>query len=302
MSKRDYYEVLGLTKSATDDEIKQAYRRGAGKYHPDRVPDSEKVHAEEKFKEIKEAYEVLSDPQRRASYDRFGHTGGPQTQRPRGVHPEMADILRAFGAAHGMGGFQGGFRQVVETEITITLSEAFKGKTAILQGGNGEQIEISIPAGCPSGYRTQVQVNQNLALIVNILVSDPSFNVRQAGECAVYATAVNGQQVAVVECGHVETELKLDALDLFLGAWTTIKGIEGEDISIRVPAGFDPSTRLRVKGKGTNHWVHSLNRAGARGDIFVRVLPIFHPAAKLDPEKVRQLYREATGERVDVKV
>ena len=72
MSKRDYYEVLGLSKGASDDEIKKAYRRMAKKYHPDVNKES---GAEEKFKEVNEAYEVLSDPQKKATYDQYGHAG-----------------------------------------------------------------------------------------------------------------------------------------------------------------------------------------------------------------------------------
>lgn len=73
MSKRDYYEVLGVNRDAGDDEIKKAYRKLAMKFHPDRNPDNKE--AEEKFKEAKEAYEMLSDPQKKAAYDRYGHAG-----------------------------------------------------------------------------------------------------------------------------------------------------------------------------------------------------------------------------------
>ena len=92
MAKRDFYETLGVAKNASDDEIKKAYRKLAMKYHPDRNPDSKQ--AEDKFKEAKEAYEMLSDPQKREAYDRFGHAG---------VDPNM-------GGAGGAGaGFGGGF-------------------------------------------------------------------------------------------------------------------------------------------------------------------------------------------------
>ena len=92
MSKRDYYEVLGVNRDAGDDEIKKAYRKLAMKFHPDRNPDNKE--AEEKFKEAKEAYEMLSDPQKKAAYDRYGHAG---------VDPSMGGGGQGF-----EGGFEGG--------------------------------------------------------------------------------------------------------------------------------------------------------------------------------------------------
>ena len=97
MAKRDYYEILGVAKNATEDEIKKSYRKLAMKYHPDRNPDDK--NAEERFKEAKEAYEMLSDAQKRAAYDRFGHAG---------VDPNAAAGAGGFGGMGGAG-FNGGF-------------------------------------------------------------------------------------------------------------------------------------------------------------------------------------------------
>ncbi len=145
MAKRDYYEVLGLSKNATDDEIKKAYRRIAIKYHPDRNPGDKE--AEEKFKEAAEAYDVLHDPQKRQQYDQFGFeglSGGGFGGFGGGGGFSMDDIFSMFGdvfGGHGgfgggFGGFGGGGQQRTQyrgadlrIKVTLTLQEIATGTT-----------------------------------------------------------------------------------------------------------------------------------------------------------------------------
>src|SRR5438132_6105035 len=147
MSKRDYYEVLGLKKGASDDDIKKAYRKLAMKHHPDRNQGDDAKKSEDKFKEAKEAYEMLSDPQKRTAYDQFGHAGvdpnmgggfrpgGPGTEGFGGFAEAFGDIFGDIfgGAAGGAAGRRGGGHQVYRGSdlayaMEITLEEAAQGK------------------------------------------------------------------------------------------------------------------------------------------------------------------------------
>ena len=142
MSKRDYYEVLGVAKNASDDEIKKAYRKLAMKHHPDRNQGDAAGKSEESFKEAKEAYEMLSDSQKRAAYDQYGHAG-VDPNRGMGGGEGYGGFAEAFGdifgdmfsQGQGRGGRAGGGRQVyrgndLSYSMEITLEEAAKGKDA----------------------------------------------------------------------------------------------------------------------------------------------------------------------------
>ena len=124
-AKRDYYEVLGVDKNVSDDDLKKAYRRLAKKYHPDANPDN-KEEAEKKFKEVNEAYEVLSDKQKRSMYDRFGHSG------PNGYSSDFS----GFSGFEGFGGFgDGGF----DVDLGDIFSSFFGGGASRAQRKNGPQ-------------------------------------------------------------------------------------------------------------------------------------------------------------------
>ena len=136
MSEKDYYEVLGVDRSASDDEIKKAYRKLAVKFHPDKNPGDKE--AEEKFKEAKEAYDVLSDPQTKATYDQYGHAGLDQT-RGGGSPGGMGDIFDSvFGDIFG-GGSRGGSRVYRGSDLSYDLDLSLEDAVS------GKEVKIKIP-------------------------------------------------------------------------------------------------------------------------------------------------------------
>lgn len=156
--KRDYYEVLGVTKTASEDEIKKAYKKLAIKYHPDRNPDNKE--AEEKFKEAAEAYEVLSDPEKKAKYDRFGHSGMGQGGYQGGM--SMDDIFSAFGdifGGHGFGfdfdfdGFGRGGTKEPKKHKGSDLRAKIKINTREILEGAVKKINLThdVPCSCCGG-------------------------------------------------------------------------------------------------------------------------------------------------------
>ena len=165
--KRDYYEVLGVDKSASDDEIKKAYRKAAKKYHPDLNPNNKE--AEEKFKEANEAYEILSDSEKKARYDQFGHAGvdpnygagqGGYGGGFGGMDFDLGDIFGSiFG--NGFGGFGGGGRanpnapqrgSDTQASVTISFEEAAKGCPRSIDTMRIETCDECHGSGCQSGH------------------------------------------------------------------------------------------------------------------------------------------------------
>lgn len=255
MSKRDYYEVLGISKGATADEIKKAFRKKAVELHPDRGGD------EEKFKEVNEAYEVLSNDQKRQAYDQFGHAAG--AEQAGGGNP-FAGGGNPFGGAQGFDGMEfdfggGGLNDIfdmfftgqrnrtrnVEISITIEFEEAVKGTTKTISlrvadskngGRKNEEVKIKIPAGIDDGQSIKMtgkgEINQNGDrgdLYVHIRVR-PSREYRRDGS-------------------NIITELDVDFVDAALGTEQEVKTLDG-NFTIKIPAGTQPGKILKMSGKG----------------------------------------------------
>jgi molecular chaperone DnaJ len=146
MAKRDHYEVLGVAKNASEDEIKKAYRKLAMKHHPDRNQGDEAKKAEEKFKEAKEAYEMLTDPQKRAAYDRFGHAG---------VDPNMGARAGAGGGPDGFGGFAEAFGDIFGDIFGGAAGTRARGGPQMYRGGDLKySMEISLEEAANGAEKT----------------------------------------------------------------------------------------------------------------------------------------------------
>ena len=260
MAKADYYDLLGVTKGASDDEIKKAYRKMAMKYHPDRNPGDK--NAEEKVKEINEAYEVLKDPQKKAAYDQFGHSAFEQGMgggagrggfgaggfdfnfgEGGGFSDIFSDIFSDFmGGGNSRRGASRNRGQDLRYDMVITLEEAFKGVSKTIQfrrngkcshcGGKGGENKTTCPHCHGSGV----------------------VNIRQG--------FFMSQQVCP-ECGGTGYIIKNPC------RFCNGSGIEVENktLEIKIPAGVDTGTKLRVSGEGEAGLGGS-----ASGDLYVYVM------------------------------
>lgn len=277
--KRDYYEVLGVDRNASADDIKGAYRKAALKWHPDRWvsgSDAEKKTAEEKFKEASEAYSVLSDPDKKAKYDQFGFAGveGAGAQDWSQGFGNLNDILNnlfggafggAFGSAFGgFGGFGGGQQgprtmrgRDIRTRVRLSLEEIARGCTKEVSiernrpcpvcGGNGTKNSSDIKT-CPT--------------------------CKGSGQVQNVVNSLFGRTVAYATCPQCGGEGKIVS-----NPCGTCKGSglvrKRETVQVKVPAGVEDGMQLTVRGEG-----HSAARGGVNGDLLVIIEEQPHPQLK----------------------
>ncbi len=254
MSKRDYYEVLGIQKGASDDEIKKAFRKLAIKYHPDKNPGDKA--AEEKFKEINEAYSVLSDKTKRQRYDQFGHAGvggaaGGASGNPfEGFNFNGQSFNFDFGGGSGglddilgaMFGFGGGFRGArrgrdYRTTTTIDFEEAIFGTTKNVSV-DGESIKLKIPAGIYDGQQIRLAGKGGAA---------PSEG-GQRGDLYV-EIRVRAHKTLTREGNLILSEATISMVDAVLGTEIDVETVDGK-ITMRIPAGTQPGTNFKLSGHG----------------------------------------------------
>lgn len=305
-AKRDYYEVLGVGRGASEKEIRGAYRKLARKHHPDVNPGDSS--AAERFKEIGEAYEVLSDKDKRAKYDRYGHDwqmreaqeeaarkagfepGGIQWQYQSGGPGSegfsdtdsggFADILNEI--LRGQGGTRG-FRtrqmkgQDLEYPVQVTLQEAFSGTSRILQMDGGRRLEVRIPPGVKTGSRVRMAGEGGPGLgggprgdlyLVTEVLEEPSFERKD---------------------DDLYTEVPVGFYTLILGGEVFVPSPKGAKLALRVPPETQNGRQFRLAGQG----MPRLGKSG-RGDLFARVKAIL--PTKLSPQE-QELYHELAALR-----
>jgi len=290
----DYYKVLGVPRNASEEEIKKAYRKLAREFHPDRNP-TNKTEAENKFKKINEAYEVLSDPNKRAQYDRLGHIPhGSEFKPPPGFDfdfegvgsfSDLFDLLfsqqqptnaqkRGFAPFQDFA-FQQAQREAKGKDITapigLTLEEAFAGSTKRVNLGTMGSLEVKIPAGVREGSKIRLNgkghppsfgkgLNGDLYLVVK-LQPHPSFSL-------------NGD--------NIESQLSISVTEAVFGCVKPVQTLNGQ-VEVNIPAGIQSGQKMRLSGQG---WP---KKTGGRGD---HVLQILVKVPKSLTEREKQLYEE----------
>ncbi len=255
MAKRDYYEILGVSRSCSEKELKVAFRRMAKKYHPDANRDD--PDAEQRFKEVAEAYEVLKDPQKRAAYDRYGHAafenggGGGGPFGGGGFGPDfgasMSDIFEEmFGDFMGGGRPRGGARAQrgsdLRYNLEITLPEAFFGKTATIKLHTAVTCEACSGSGAKAG-------------------SSPRTCPTCRGHGSVRAQSGFFTVERTCPSCHGQGQIISDPCDACSGAGRVAKE---RTLQVKIPAGVEDGTRIRLAGEG-----EAGLRGGPAGDLYI---------------------------------
>lgn len=283
----DYYDILGVEKHADEKEIRQAFRRLARNYHPDLNPGDEA--AEEKFKSINEAYEVLSELENRRKYDKYGENwrhadqiesqmGGSSfgwTRRQRrsggtsGPDPfgGFGDLFGGLDDIVGRGGRTATPRRF-ETSVEVTLEEAFQGTkrtVTISEAGKDRRIEVSMPAGVDTGSVVRITPGANQELLLNITVA-PHRRFKRTGT-------------------DLETEVQVPLEVAILGGEVDVSTLTGT-VRLKVPSESQNGQRIRLGGQG----MARLGKDDTRGNLFVKLRPVM-PKDLTDEQKelVRKL-------------
>jgi DnaJ-class molecular chaperone len=323
---KDYYDVLGTSKTATEDDIRKAYRTLARKYHPDVNPGDKS--AEERFKEINEAYEVLSDPDKRKKYDQLGPNwkAGSDFTPPPGWQSSSAEF-DGFGNGFGTGGSSAGFSDFfeslfggrrgaragpgfrmrgedVDAEITLTLEQVHRGVTRTISlqvnepcttcGGSGSKDGKTCPTCGGSGV---VRRQKSLEVTIPAGVRDgsvirlagqgePGANGASPGDLFLHVRIEPHPLFEIIDENDIQVEVPVSPWEAALGATVRVPTLDGQ-VEMKIPAGTQAGKRLRLRAQGLN------KRNGGRGDEYVKVKIVIPP--KLT-SKEKQLFEKLAAE------
>lgn len=297
---KDYYQILGVARNATEDEIKKAYRRLAKKHHPDVTKGGKE--SEEKFKEISEAYNVLSDPDQRKKYDMFGAYAGGAGAGPGGYRWEappgfdfrqysggdsvnFGDLGDLFSQLFEMGGIRKGPRtreygqsaggevpvngRDTFTDIDISFNEAVDGterKVSIKRGDRVEHLTVKIPAGVDNGSKVRVAEK-----------GQPGFGGGRSGDLYLHIR-VTPHPSFWREDADIYTEIPITIYEAVLGGSVEVPTMEGH-AKMKIPAGTESGQKFRLGGKGAP----IIGKKGKRGDqyVIVKVVPPKDPPSEV---------------------
>lgn len=277
---KDYYKVLGVSEAVTPDELKRVYRKAAREHHPDRNPGN--AQAEERFKDIQEAYAVLSDPEKRKKYDRmrknpfsggdFGGAGSGYQRAPDGTYVRFEDaggLEDLFGSAGGMGDFfsrmfgsadagaapgatgrrRSARQRNASTTLRLSFEQALRGGKTEVRLPDGEAIRIDIPKGVDSGFKIRLKGR-----------GQPSPAGGRRGD--LYVTfEVQPHDVFRRSGNDVFMAVEISPFEAMLGASRSITNPYGKRVRLTIPPGTQPGDKLRLKGLG-------IQTADEVGDLF----------------------------------
>jgi len=271
----DYYNILGVNKTASNEEIKKAYRKLAMKYHPDHTKGDKS--AEEKFKKISEAYAVLSDKEKRKEYDTFGSEGFRQRFSQEDIFRgfDFNDIFKEFGFGGRGGGMRfsfgsgspfggGGQRQAqvkgsdLIYELPLTLQEIASGTSKMVSlqhQGRSEKITVKIPKGMVAGKKIRLAGKGN-----------PSPYGGPPGDLYIQSKLINDPVFTVEEHDlYLNREIKLS--DALLGTSISVPTLENKKLSLKIPPGTKHGTKMRMSGHGL-----PAMKGNQKGDLYVKIL------------------------------
>jgi len=290
MAKKDYYEVLGVAKGASDDEIKKAFRKAAVASHPDKTGGDDA-----KFKEVNEAYEILKDREKRSRYDQFGHAGvgqgaggyghpgGPGGQNIHFDFGEFGDLGDIFGGMFGFGGGRNRARRGADyqTSVTVEFLDAVFGTTREVGSRDGKRIKVKIPAGIDDGMSIR-------------LAGKGGEGANGGGKGDLYVLVrVAPSSKWTREGAIILSRIEVSMITAVLGGEADVETVDGE-VTMKIPAGTQSGAEFKLSGRGA---VDPRYGDGRRGPHIVQVQVKIPTSLTKKQKELMQEFAETTKKK-----